>query len=174
MPPTEPAPPVTIRRLLYHGPQIGSRMIRFAVFLAAAATAALAATEGDTKEFFEARVRPLLAKNCYGCHTSAQMGGLRLDSRERLLEGGKSGPAVTPGDPSHSLLIQAVSHTHERLKMPPQGKLADSHHEREQRDYQTRPGHARNRCKQEAKPGPRENAGLARPGGAVVRRRCPT
>lgn len=54
------------------------------------------------------------------------------------------------------------------------GKLADSHHEREQRNYQTRPGHARNRCKQEAKPGPWENAGLARPGGAVVRRRCPT
>src|SRR2546428_704105 len=69
-------------------------------------------------EFFEHRIRPLLAKNCYACHTNLKSGGLRMDSRESLLKGGQSGPAVIPGDPEASLLIQAVSYTHSRLKMP--------------------------------------------------------
>lgn len=79
--------------------------------------------QGNAGEFFELRVRPLLAEKCYTCHTTSQLGGLRLDSKEALLKGGSSGPAVVPGQPEQSLLIQAVSHTHERLKMPPQGKL---------------------------------------------------
>ena len=69
-------------------------------------------------EFFEQRIRPLLANNCYACHTDLKSGGLRMDSRESLLKGGQSGPAVIPGDPEASLLIQAVSYTHSRLKMP--------------------------------------------------------
>jgi len=77
--------------------------------------------------FFETRVRPVLVKNCFACHTGATiMGGLRLDAREHLLKGGNSGPAILPGDPEGSLLIQAVSHTHERLKMPMGGgKLSE-------------------------------------------------
>jgi hypothetical protein len=86
----------------------------------------LAAAEADNPgEFFELHVRPVLAKNCYTCHTESQMGGLRLDSRERALKGGNSGPAILPGDAERSLLIQAVSQTHARLKMPPGGKLKD-------------------------------------------------
>jgi Protein of unknown function (DUF1553)/Protein of unknown function (DUF1549)/Planctomycete cytochrome C len=73
-------------------------------------------------DFFENKVRPIFANNCYDCHTSAEMGGLRVDSRARLLQGGKSGPAVTPGDPDKSLLIQAVRQTGD-LKMPKGGKL---------------------------------------------------
>src|ERR1700683_4929082 len=73
-------------------------------------------------DFFENKVRPILAENCYDCHTSAEMGGLRVDSRERLLEGGKSGAAIMPGDPDKSLLIQAVRQTGD-LKMPKGGKL---------------------------------------------------
>jgi Protein of unknown function (DUF1549)/Protein of unknown function (DUF1553)/Planctomycete cytochrome C len=73
-------------------------------------------------DFFENKVRPVLAENCYDCHTAAEMGGLRVDSRERLLQGGKSGPAVMPGDPDKSLLIQAVRQTGD-LKMPKGGKL---------------------------------------------------
>lgn len=69
-------------------------------------------------DFFETRVRPLLAANCYGCHTSAESGGLRVDSREALLKGGNSGPAIAPNHPEASLLLQAVAHTHSRLKMP--------------------------------------------------------
>jgi mono/diheme cytochrome c family protein len=79
----------------------------------------------DLAEFFELRIRPLLAKNCYACHTGSRMGGLQLDSRESILKGGNSGPALIAGKPEESLLIQAVRHTHKRLKMPPQGKLND-------------------------------------------------
>jgi mono/diheme cytochrome c family protein len=73
-------------------------------------------------DFFENKVRPIFAENCYDCHTSAEMGGLRVDSRERILQGGKSGPAVMPGDPDKSLLIQAVRQSGD-LKMPKGGKL---------------------------------------------------
>lgn len=71
------------------------------------------------------QVRPLLAKSCFGCHTGAAMGGLRLDSREVVLKGGKSGAAVVVGKPEESLLVKAIEHSHERLKMPPAGKLSD-------------------------------------------------
>ena len=69
-------------------------------------------------EFFEARVRPLLVTNCYDCHTDSAKGGLRLDSRAALLKGGQRGPALVPGNPAESLLIKAVAHTHETLRMP--------------------------------------------------------
>src|SRR5215831_1420160 len=74
-------------------------------------------------EFFEAKVRPVLAANCYDCHTDERMGGLRLDSREALLKGGKRGAAIVPGDPDASLLIRAVQQTNETLKMPKGGRL---------------------------------------------------
>ena len=77
------------------------------------------------EEFFETRVRPLLAKHCYTCHTETQMGGLRLDARGHLLEGGGRGPAIVPGDAEASLLFQAVSRTHAELKMPPAEKLSE-------------------------------------------------
>ena len=76
------------------------------------------------REQFETEVRPLLANNCWGCHRQSAMGGLRLDSLAAILKGGKSGPAIVPGKPEGSLLLQAVSYTHDRLRMPPQGKLA--------------------------------------------------
>ena len=63
-------------------------------------------------EFFEKKVRPVLVDNCYTCHsadTNAK-GGLRVDDRNGLLQGGNSGPAVVPGKPEKSLLIQAVRH----------------------------------------------------------------
>src|SRR5262252_6966514 len=74
-------------------------------------------------EYFELKVRPVLASNCYECHTDGQFGGLRLDSREAMLKGGRSGPAIVPGDPDKSLLIQAVRQTNEKLKMPKGGRL---------------------------------------------------
>src|SRR6266581_2084524 len=77
----------------------------------------------DDRDFFETKVRPLLAASCYDCHTEMRSGGLRLDSREALLKGGRSGPAVVPGDPEKSLLIQAVRQTSEKLKMPKGGHL---------------------------------------------------
>jgi len=80
----------------------------------------------DPIEFFQQRVLPVISSNCLACHGAAKMGGLQLDSREGLLKGGNSGPAIVPGKPDESLLIRAVSHTHERLKMPPRaGKLSE-------------------------------------------------
>jgi len=93
--------------------------------LAVAVVACLPAAETPA-EFFETKVRPVLAKNCFSCHTQSKLGGLAMMSREDLLKGGKTGPAITAGDPDKSLLIQAVTHQHERLKMPPSGKLDDA------------------------------------------------
>jgi len=76
--------------------------------------------------FFESRVRPILVERCVKCHgPKKQSSDLRLDSRESVLKGGESGPAVVPAKPDESLLIQAVSHTHDELKMPPGGKLPE-------------------------------------------------
>ena len=81
-----------------------------------------AATAAQSATLFETSVRPVLAANCYDCHGEERMGGLRVDSREGLLKGGKSGPAIVPGDPEKSLLIQAVRQT-QALKMPKGGRL---------------------------------------------------
>ncbi len=76
-------------------------------------------------QFFESKVRPLLVENCYKCHADKkQRGGLRVDSRDALLQGGDQGPALVPGDPEKSLLVKAVRHADKDLKMPPDRKLA--------------------------------------------------
>ena len=75
-------------------------------------------------EFFENEIRPLLAENCFGCHAAGTgFGGLRLDSRTGLLAGGDSGPAIVPGRPGESALVQRL---HGRpLLMPPTGALPE-------------------------------------------------
>ena len=75
-----------------------------------------------SQEFFESKIRPILVGKCYDCHTDQRFGGLRLDSRDAILKGGMSGPAIVPGDPDKSLLIEAVRQTG-RLKMPKGGRL---------------------------------------------------
>jgi len=78
----------------------------------------------EQAEFFEAKVRPVLVEACSGCHgAKKQGGGLRLDGLPALLEGGENGPALVPGDPENSLLVQAVRRTHGEIKMPPKGAL---------------------------------------------------
>ena len=83
-------------------------------------------------EFFEKKIRPLLIQHCDKCHAKGprSKSDFRMDSREGLLHGGKRGPAIVPGDPEASLLLQAVRHKEEvtakqedRLRMPPKGKL---------------------------------------------------
>ena len=81
----------------------------------------------DSLAFFEKEVRPLLARHCYACHSgraATVFGELRLDSEAALLRGGRSGPAVAPGDPEGSRLIQAVGYA-STPAMPPAGKLAE-------------------------------------------------
>lgn len=74
----------------------------------------------DAADFFEKNIRPALHDQCFKCHgAEKQKGGLRLDSREALLRGGDSGPAIVPGNGSGSLLIKALRHSSDDLKMPP-------------------------------------------------------
>ncbi len=77
-------------------------------------------------DFFETKIRPVLASNCYSCHTASALGGLRLDSRDAMLKGGKRGASIVPGEPEKSLLVTAIQQTDPKLKMPMGGKLKDS------------------------------------------------
>jgi mono/diheme cytochrome c family protein len=75
---------------------------------------------------FETHVRPILDEHCLKCHGSTkQWASLRLDSRKAILKGGDSGPAAVAGEPDESLLIRAVRHDDENLKMPQDDKLTD-------------------------------------------------
>jgi cytochrome c553 len=89
----------------------------------------LATARGSTgadDEFFEKQVRPILVERCQSCHSDQKpKGGLRLTSREMLLRGGDTGPAVLPGKPEESLLVQAIGYLDEP-KMPPKQKLSDA------------------------------------------------
>src|SRR5262245_14110549 len=81
----------------------------------------------NSSEYFETKVRPILANNCYSCHTNSALSGLRLDSLDAMKKGGKRGAAILLGDPENSLMIQALKHTAaDGLKMPMGGKLKDS------------------------------------------------
>ena len=76
---------------------------------------------------FETHVRPILDEHCLKCHGSTkQWANLRLDSRDAILKGGDSGPAAVAGEPDESLLIRAVRHDDENLKMPQDDKLTDA------------------------------------------------
>jgi hypothetical protein len=73
-------------------------------------------------DFFETKIRPLLAEHCYECHSQDAKklkGDLRLDTREGVLRGGETGPVITPGKPEGSLLITAVQYHDKDLQMPP-------------------------------------------------------
>ncbi len=99
----------------------------------AVAVAALPARAADTAkdsaeglEFFEKKIRPLLADTCYECHGEQKhKGGLRLDSREGWAKGGDSGPALVPGDVEASRLIIAVRYRDKEFQMPPKKRLTD-------------------------------------------------
>ncbi len=89
-----------------------------------------AARAGEPREqvdFFEGKIRPALVTHCYSCHSAGAKkvrGGLRLDTRDLARKGGDTGPAVVPGDPAKSLLLQALRYGD--LKMPPDRKLPDA------------------------------------------------
>jgi hypothetical protein len=76
-------------------------------------------------EFFESKIRPVLADNCYKCHSAGAekiKGSLLLDTRDGVLKGGSTGPAVVPGNLDKSLLITAVRYKDKDLQMPPSDK----------------------------------------------------
>jgi hypothetical protein len=82
-----------------------------------------AAHDAAAIRFFESEVRPILVGRCQECHGPRKSkGDLRLDSRAALLAGGQSGPAIVPGAPAESLLIDAINYG-EPPQMPPKSKL---------------------------------------------------
>jgi hypothetical protein len=90
--------------------------------------ASTAQAQSEAETFFETRIRPVLAGTCFKCHGGNKVSAeLRVDTRQALLRGGRSGPALAPGAPERSLLIQAIRHTAQaEIKMPPNQKLPDS------------------------------------------------
>ena len=101
-------------------------LLSLAVILAGSVAARAAAPDAAGLEFFENHVRPVLVESCYSCHSAEAekgvKGGLRLDTRDLLLKGGDTGPAIIPGAPEKSLLIKAIQYGNEDLQMPPKGK----------------------------------------------------
>jgi mono/diheme cytochrome c family protein len=103
-------------------------MRRLALIITLCAASHLSAQEENREglDFFEAKIRPMLVKHCYECHSAGAAakkklkGGLLLDSRAGGRKGGESGPAVVPGKPGESLLISALKQ--DAFKMPPQGQ----------------------------------------------------
>jgi hypothetical protein len=103
-----------------------------AAVLALACT--VAAAEGDKLdprgiEFFESKIRPVLAQKCHECHAADAKkvkGGLLVDTRDDLRKGGDTGPAIVPGKPESSLLIKAISYSDPDLQMPPKDRLPES------------------------------------------------
>src|SRR4029079_11131183 len=84
--------------------------------LAAGEATAESPPSAEQLRFFESTIRPLLVDNCQKCHCPAkQFNGLRVDSRDAVIKGGDTGPAISPGQPDESLLIRAVRHTDEDL-----------------------------------------------------------
>lgn len=108
-----------------------ARLPSLALFSALGASALAApATDADAQRaamsFFENEVRPLLVKRCYECHgEKKQKASLRVDNIAYLKTGGDSGPALIPGNPDKSLLIEAVRYHDEETAMPPKKKLPD-------------------------------------------------
>ena len=103
-------------------------VLAFASFQIGTAQAAeLAASE---VAFFESKVRPLLVEHCYDCHSGEKTkGGLSLETKAGWAKGGDTGPAIVPGNPDESLIIQAVRYDDKDFAMPPEkkgGKLKDA------------------------------------------------
>jgi len=100
------------------------------IFLAALPGTLVAAATGEKPEverleFFEKKIRPILADHCYTCHSAdtKPSGGLRVDDRNGLLLGGESGAAIVTGDPEKSLLLQRIHSQNPKRRMPKEGKL---------------------------------------------------
>ncbi|HSG70493.1 MAG TPA: PSD1 and planctomycete cytochrome C domain-containing protein, partial [Planctomycetaceae bacterium] len=80
----------------------------------------------EQEKFFESKIRPVLAKSCYECHSAKkQQAGLRVDAREFLIKGGEGGSVLTPARLDESRMWEVLQHDPLDTQMPPDGKLAD-------------------------------------------------
>ncbi|MEM0926731.1 MAG: DUF1549 domain-containing protein, partial [Planctomycetota bacterium] len=113
-----------IRVLWTSGHRPVSTVMLFMASLVLSATSKAVADDPGSVEFFESKIRPVLVKRCYSCHSSEadETGGtLWLDSSSAMLEGGDSGPVLKPGHAEESLLISAIRY--ESTEMPPDQPL---------------------------------------------------
>lgn len=77
-------------------------------------------------QFFETKIRPVLADACYDCHSKESgksKGGLTLDTKVGLRLGGNTGPGLVPFKPGESILMDAMLWRDSDLEMPPEQKL---------------------------------------------------
>ena len=110
------------RRKYNDGMSLAMRLGLFSAALVAAAGLEAQTFPSEDVAFFEAKIRPLLASQCLGCHSSSRKsppGNLSLDSRAAILKGGDSGPAAVVGSPGSSRIMQALRY--EGPQMPPSG-----------------------------------------------------
>ncbi len=120
---------VSSARLSDDGAMKWAQAISIALWSVTTALGLVRADDGDNAEFFLTKIAPLLETRCLECHSHAtgQMeNGLTLDSPAGWAHGGDNGPAVSPGEPDNSLLIEAVRYTDPDLKMPPDERLSDA------------------------------------------------
>ena len=116
-----------------HRPGFISLFVLFDAFIVASLSPVRATAEtlndpatAVAAKFFETEVQPLLGRACLRCHGAKKAkGGLRLDSRPALLEGGDSGPAFDVQKPGASLFLTAILYVDDDLQMPPKGKMSD-------------------------------------------------
>jgi mono/diheme cytochrome c family protein len=111
--------------------RLSANILKTALLLSVLTGALVDAAEPSAAglDFFEKRIRPVLADLCYKCHSVGAdkvKGGLLLDTRAGLLKGGDTGPAIVPGNEEKSLLMQAVRWTDKDLQMPPKKKLSEA------------------------------------------------
>ena len=107
---------------------MNTRFLLLPVIVWAAGSLAGAEFTAADLEFFEKKIRPVLAEHCYKCHSADAKklkGDLMLDHRDGVFKGGDTGPAIVSGKPDQSLLIEAIEYDNVDLEMPPRGKLSD-------------------------------------------------
>ena len=105
----------------------GWRCVVVLLIVVARPAASFAADAPAGIALFEAKIRPVLIRECYSCHSAGAKsikGGLRLDSRAAVRAGGESGPILVPGQPEESPIMEALRY--EGPEMPPRGKLPDA------------------------------------------------
>lgn len=115
--PTDGSFEILTRRLHRAAATIGAVFVTFS----------LACADDSDPGRFESRVRPVLVKACFRCHGDGKVSGeLRVDSRDALLKGGETGPAIVPGEPAESLLVKAIRREPDVSAMPPDEELSAS------------------------------------------------
>lgn len=109
------------------------RFLWLALALVLSSSPALSAPDSkltpEQLDFFEKKIRPIFVENCYKCHSHDSekiKGGLLLDTRDGLLKGGDTGPAIVPGNLEKSLMIQAIHYTNKDLQMPPNDRQLEA------------------------------------------------